>query len=467
MVMVVAIAEEPQVSPNDLGDLATPLCFVLMPFGVKSEPGGRVIDFDAVYADVIRPAIEGAGMEPLRADEKQMGGIIHKPMFECLLLCPYAVADLTSANANVAYELGIRHAARPSSTVAVAAVPMTLPFDLGPNRTIGYELDSSGRPAGVETTVDRLRAALDAARCGDTASPVFQLLPNLRARQLDHEQTEAFQERVRGISALNGRISRAREAGVVELQVLEANLSVSDLPVESAVDLFLAYRAVNAWEAMVACSRRLNPALARTRLVREQTGLALNRLGRRDEAERVLQDVLDEFGPSSETYGILGRVFKDRWVAKIATGHRLTAAGYLARAIECYRRGFEADWRDHYPGINAVTLLRIQGSAEEVAKLEPLVRYAVERKLARDAGDYWDRVTVLELDVAVGDEAGATGALPTVLASMRYRYEGETTRNNLELIRRHGPTALWLPWMDEVVEALGDHSEQLHPTFAG
>ena len=73
------------------------LCFVLMPFGQKSDAGGTVIDFDAVYRDVIAPAIRAADMEPLRADEEVTGGIIHKAMFERLILCEYAVADLTMA----------------------------------------------------------------------------------------------------------------------------------------------------------------------------------------------------------------------------------------------------------------------------------------------------------------------------------------------------------------------------------
>jgi hypothetical protein len=63
-----------------------PLCFVLMPFGMKSGSGGAVIDFDAVYSELINPAVEAAGLVPLRADEEQAGGIIHKPMFERLIL---------------------------------------------------------------------------------------------------------------------------------------------------------------------------------------------------------------------------------------------------------------------------------------------------------------------------------------------------------------------------------------------
>src|SRR5215813_10610956 len=76
-----------------------PLCFVLMPFGKKPGAGAAVIDFDAVYGELIKPAVEAAGLVPLRADEEQAGGIIYKPMFERLILCEYAVADLTTANA--------------------------------------------------------------------------------------------------------------------------------------------------------------------------------------------------------------------------------------------------------------------------------------------------------------------------------------------------------------------------------
>jgi hypothetical protein len=79
--------------------MTKPLCFVLMPFGKKPDADGRTIDFDAVYEQFIKPAIGTAGLESIRADEEVVGGIIHKPMFERLLLCEFAVADLTTANA--------------------------------------------------------------------------------------------------------------------------------------------------------------------------------------------------------------------------------------------------------------------------------------------------------------------------------------------------------------------------------
>src|SRR5215218_9936223 len=135
-----------------------------MPFGTKPDGQGGSVDFDAVYNELIAPAVEDARMQPLRADQELVGGIIHKPMFERLILADFAVADLTTANANVFYELGVRHAVRPYSTVLVSADVKQAPFDLAPDRVLPYKLDELGRPAASEDDRARLVAALDAAR---------------------------------------------------------------------------------------------------------------------------------------------------------------------------------------------------------------------------------------------------------------------------------------------------------------
>src|SRR3954452_102277 len=147
------------VAPQD------PLCFVLMPFGRKSDASGTTIDFDAVYRELIAPAVRAAELEPIRADEEVTGGIVHKPMFERLILCEYAVADLTFANANVFYELGVRHAVRPYSTVLLFASGTRLPFDVALDRGLPYSLDPAGGPtdtyAARRQLTDRLVAARD------------------------------------------------------------------------------------------------------------------------------------------------------------------------------------------------------------------------------------------------------------------------------------------------------------------
>ena len=93
------------------------------------------------------------------------------------------------------------------------------------------------------------------------------------------------------------------------------------------IDLFLSYRAVKAWQEMIELVERMAPPLAATVMVHEQLALALNRAGRGDEAERVLLDLFEKRGPSSETYGILGRVYKDRWEAASRRGEAFWPAG--------------------------------------------------------------------------------------------------------------------------------------------
>ena len=162
-----------------------PLCFVLMPFGQKPDPTGALIDFDRVYSELIAPAISAAGLEPLRADKETIGGIIHKPMFERLILCPYAVADLTLANANVFYELGVRHAFKPWSTVPVIAGTSRLPFDVQMLRTVPYHLGADGAPDPAKLTDAKasITAMLVAACNGIKDSPVFQLLDYIQEPQ--------------------------------------------------------------------------------------------------------------------------------------------------------------------------------------------------------------------------------------------------------------------------------------------
>ena len=94
-----------------------------------------------------------AGMDPIRADEEQVGGIIHKPMFERLVLCDYAVADLTTANANVFYELGVRHAVRPYSTVLLFSERAACRSTWA-RRGLPYSL-RHGRPPSASAEVER------------------------------------------------------------------------------------------------------------------------------------------------------------------------------------------------------------------------------------------------------------------------------------------------------------------------
>ena len=434
-----------------------------MPFGSKKDEGGRVINFDRVYGEIIKPAIEDAGLDPIRADEETVGGIIHKPMYERLMLCEYAVADLTTANANVFYELGIRHGIRPHSTVLIFGKGMRLPFDVAPLRGLPYALDTQGAPETPAIDRKALADRLIASRDPVEDSPLFQLVTDWPKPDLARLKTDSFRKLVEYSQKYKERLRAAREGGVDAVTEVENDLTIQDADPAVVIDLFLSYRAVKAWQKMVDLVPKMSPIVSRTVMVREQMGFALNRLGRADEAETVLQGVIADHGPSSETNGLLGRVYKDRWEKSVRAKQTAAARGYLRKAIGTYLAGFEADWRDAYPGINAVTLMEMDDPVDpRQAELLPVVRYAVKRRLTTNAPDYWDHATNLELSALAGDKQASENALGDALAAVREKWEPETTARNLRLIReareKRGVDVAWIADLEAELQSADKQS---------
>jgi len=438
-----------------------PLCFVLMPFGKKPASGSQLVDFDAVYNDFIEPAVELAGMEPFRADEEMVGGIIHKPMFERLVLCEYAVADLTTANANVFYELGLRHAVRSWATQLLFAEGLgQLPFDVALLRALPYKLDANGKPENAEDSCKALTDRLLEAKKARTDSPVFQLLDGFP--DIQRLKTDVFRERVEYAKNMKGKLAVARKQDVDAVRMVEQSLGdISQLETGVVVDLFLSYRATKAWDEMIALVERMPAPLKETVMVREQFGLALNRANRADEAEQVLLELIAQRGPSSETYGILGRVYKDQWESAFKAENSMLARGLLVKAIDAYLKGFEADWRDAYPGINAVTLMELKDPPDPRRnELLPVVSYAVGQRIKHGQPDYWDHATLLELAILKKNEEKASAAFADALASIRDPWEPETTARNLRLIREaRDRRDEKVPWASKIEQELNKHGK--------
>ena len=447
---------------------ASPTCFVLMPFGVKPDPAGGTIDFDHVYDAAIRPGIEAAGMNALRADAEMIGGIIHKPMFERLLLCDFAVADLTTGNPNVFYELGVRHTARPGTTLAVSADVSRLPFDVSYLRTQTYRLgedrrlDEAAAREAVQAIAGWLRTAREGVREGEDGevdlpgtlvdSPLFQLVEGYRPPPLAHLKTDDYAastarrgrigEEIAAVRALAGGGATARAEAVERLDAIRARLADTSEGDRASVlfSLVLAYRAFSAWGRMCDVIEAMPEALRRPAAVREQWAMALNRRAEageddapalQDRALRLLEEV-EAGGANPETSGLIGRIHKSRWRAAKASG--APAAGHLRRAVDAYRCGFEADWRDFYPGINLVTLLHAQGAADALARTLPVVRYAVERRLHQEPEDYWKHATLLELAVLADDRDAAEEHLADAHAAILEDFQPRTTADNLAII---------------------------------
>ena len=99
-------------------------------------------------------------------------------------------------------------------------------------------------------------------------------------------------------------------------------------------------------------------------------------------------------------------------------------------------KGFEADWRDAYPGINAITLMELKEPPDpRREKVLPVVQYAVEQRVAKGKPDYWDYATLLELAILAKDKEQVMDYTSKALSEIREVWQPETTKRNLSLIR--------------------------------
>jgi tetratricopeptide (TPR) repeat protein len=448
-----------------------------MPFGKKPDlASGMEVDFDQIYEVGIEPAIVKAGLEPIRGDRERTGGIIHAPMFGRLLLSDYVVADLTLANPNVFYELGIRHTARPFTTVPIFAAIHALPFDVSLVRAIPYTLENGKltNEAAAKLQSDlgsRLNAAIHGAASKD--SPIFQLIPKFPKIDLPHEVTEIFQDQVQHSEEFRKQLSDARAKSSDEKRLValrDIRQALGDLKVaqnEVLVDLLLSFRDVSAWDDMVSLSNEFPDHLKSNAMVRQQRALALNRRNRpgdRAEAQGIIENFIKEKGTDPETLGILGRIHKDRY-RELKKKGSLMAAAALDDAIEAYTKGFESDPRDYYPGVNAITLLMGKGDPEalkQVDRLVPLVSFAVARRGGASSSDYWDLATVLELAAIGNDWVMVTRVLPKTLAAGKASWVIKTTWDNLLLLKaareRAGQSP---PELEEVLQYMEERYNEL------
>jgi tetratricopeptide (TPR) repeat protein len=443
--------------------MSQPLCFVFMPYGQKADGKGFTIDFDGIYRDLVAPAIREAGLEAIRPDEPVIGGMIHKPMLEQAILCDYAVVDLTTANANAIYELGARHGVRPNATVVIFSEASGVTLDHDTLRTLPYALTSHGLLKDVQGAKAALAFQLKEVRESAPGSSIYELVENYPG--IAHTKTDVFREVVAYSPERKAQLAAARKGKNIEaLRAIEAELgNIEHCDTGVVIDLLLSYRAVQAWKEVTDLVNKMSRPLASTVMVQEQLALALNRLGERRQAEETLKELIEKRGPSSESCSILGRIYKDQWEEASKRKDISVAKSLLEKAIETYLQGFEADWRDAYPGINAITLMELREPPDtRQQRLVPVVAYAVERRIATGKPDYWDYATLVELAVLAKDQQQATSSLTVALTLIRESWEPATTARNLGLIREARKQRNdEVRWADEIERKLLEHSKAL------
>ena len=327
--------------------------FVIRGFGTKAG-----VDFERVHEQLIGPALRQAGLEGGTTGLVVEAGNIRDDVIHELLASDLVVADVSIHNANVFYELGVRHAVRHRATVLVRARVDEVPFDLRGERYLSYDPDTP-RDA-LPRLVQVLRETLANERVD---SPVFAYLPGLatgsRAGLLEIPRD------------LGEDIDRARDRKwtadlrliaeeVVGLRFEEAALRAV---AQASADVGDDAGARNAWELV----RAAHPDDFQVNQSLSDTYRRLEDLVASDQAiERALGGSALGTRDRAELYALRGSNSKRRWATQwrceddpAARVRLALRSRELESSLRSYRRGFEEDLNHCYSGINALAMGRI------------------------------------------------------------------------------------------------------------
>jgi hypothetical protein len=342
--------------------------FIIRPFGVKLDHNGNPIDFDSVERDLVDPVLRELGFEGRTTQDIAKAGNIREDMFRLLVTADLAIADISIHNANVFYELGIRHALRDKRTFLLRCRADDPVFDLQGERYLTYDRINPG--ASVPTLMEAIRQTQDVDH---KDSPVFMLLPQLRVQSRSAFLTVPldFCEDVQRAKASNA-------FGDLELFAEEAlgfEWESEGLRVvgRAQFDLKADEGARITWESL----REIGDEdlEANTKLA-----TVYQRLGQLEESDLAVQRALATAvnvspGERAELQSLLGRNAKTRWRAdwdkvQLDLDSRRSEAlrsPLLSEARTGYEAGFAEDLNHFYSGVNALAM----GTIEiELAKLK-------------------------------------------------------------------------------------------------
>jgi len=383
-----------------------PICFMVMPFGIKPvEPrvagAPEQIDFDALWSKAYLPALQELGYEPVRADQDTGAGIILE-MLERLFFSDLVLADMTLPNGNVYYEIGIRHASRPTGCVLASAEWARPLFDVNQMRRLTFPL-----PEGTVTdaTAGVVREALQrgARALAEGTSPMYAHIPGFPdPKQVDPNRAQSIRNQLEALVAFQTTVRQARLSSDKARQQALA-LALRDQhppgqPVSHAVALELValLRDCAGWDVTLAYIDALPPSLRALGVVQEQRSLAQSKSGNHEEAIAAIESLIARCGDSSERRGLIGGRYKKLAAAATAVGDGVRARDFLDRAIENYDRGMRLDLNDFFPSSNLPFLYRERGEPgddQRAAVAAQVARLACER----DAQSEWSKPTLLTL----------------------------------------------------------------------
>lgn len=392
-------------------------CFVVMGFGKKVDAAsGRTLDLDTSYHNIIKRAVEAAGLECIRADEVIHSGVIDKPMYELLLEADVVVADLSTSNANAIYELGVRHALRPNTTVVIAESGFKFPFDIGHLLVRSYKHlgEDIGFMEAQRMSSELEKALRELSNASDVDSPVYTFLQDLQ------------------------RPARGSLGGLLNASVDDSASPQTAEAQSTAVlrEMFLEARAEEDWASALKYLTKLLVRMPRDAYLLQQKAFATYMAKQPDkktallEAKRILQDELQPATTTDpETLGLWGAVHKRLYEIDRDPAH-------LEEAIRAYAKGFIVK-DDYYTGINYAYVLNMRAaiSPAREALADAVLAERVRRRVIPSCqtildsggvkkadgsddrhGMFWVKASLLEALVGIGDDAAASALEPDLRA---------------------------------------------------
>lgn len=411
-------------------------CFVVMGFGEKTDLAtGRTLDLDKTYRIIIRKAVEEAGLECVRADDIKHSGLIDVPMYELLLEADIVIADLSTANPNAIYELGVRHALRPHTTIIMAESQFKFPFDLShivirPYEHLGKGIDAEH----AEAVRDELKAAIHKLiDQPDVDSPVYYFLPKLRA--------------------WNAGVAPVLEAVAAEAAqpLAAAAVAADESSIAELMEMFREAKNDGEWSSAIRTLNKLMKKRPNEPYFQQQLALATYKSKKPDpvtalnEAKEILKKLRPHESTDPETLGLWGGVHKRLYEL---TGD----AAALDESIWGYEKGFYVK-NDHYNGINLAFVLNIR--AANAADPEEATADVVQaRRVRRRVAD----LTRTMLAAGIKDDDGKIDADETfwVQASLAEALVGSGQKDEAAKLREELAKTAPAPWMAETMnEQLG------------
>ncbi len=343
-------------------------CFVVMGFGKKIDfATGRTLNLDYSYNALIKPVVESKGLDCIRADEIRYTGSIDIPMYQELLTADIVIADLSTANINAVYELGLRHALRPRTTIVISEQQLSYPFDLShifitKYNTLGDSIDYFE----VLRFQKILGELIDNVLNNDaTDSPVYTFLNNLIPPSLKEQAKKVTQKVADALKATNESNEpankNAEQNQTLALLVKQGEEAINARNFELATSLF---------NSTIEISKSNSPdnTFSHNPYLIQRLALATYKAKQPDEisalhdAINILNELDLNHTNDTETVALAGKIEKRLYNFGQGDDHLRNAITYFERAYYLLS--------NRYHGINLAYLINLRVNSKLYATVE-------------------------------------------------------------------------------------------------